>query len=103
MCESLWMDFCILYKEVLAAGCVVENQDWGIICGSNAIHVGTYPKAKWSLAKALKKRQHGRSRKKRVSARYHSLAGHLRTTYHTYEEGRYVPILKTTFWFHAHA
>ena len=24
--ESLWIRFCMLYREVLAAGCVVENQ-----------------------------------------------------------------------------
>ena len=96
--QSLWMDFCILYKEVLAAGCVVENQD--------GAYLWIERNTRWDLPKG--KVEPGESIEEAAMREVTeetgigelSLLGHLRTTYHTYEEAG-VPILKTTFWFHA--
>ena len=96
--ETLWMNFCILYKEVLAAGCVVENQS-GAFLWIERNSRWDLPKGKVepgeSIEEAAKREVTEETGIDRIS-----LAGHLQTTYHTYEEAG-TPILKTTFWFHA--
>ena len=97
--QSLWMHFCLLYTEVLAAGCVVENQQGAFLWIERNGH-WDLPKGKVEPGESIEEAASREVTEETGIGRL-TLANHLRTTYHTYEEGG-IPILKTTFWFHAH-
>ena len=96
---ALWMNFCILYQEVLAAGCVVEHRDGAFLWIERNTR-WDLPKGKVEKGESIEEAA-AREVTEETGIDRLSLAGHLRTTYHTYEESG-IPILKTTFWFHAH-
>lgn len=96
--QSLWMTFCMLYTEVLAAGCVVENQKGAFLWIERNGH-WDLPKGKVEAGESIENAA-AREVTEETGIDRLTLAGHIRTTYHTYEEGG-MPILKTTFWFHA--
>jgi 8-oxo-dGTP pyrophosphatase MutT (NUDIX family) len=96
--QMLWMNFCILYKEVLAAGCVVENQDGAFLWIERNTR-WDLPKGKVEPSESIEEAA-TREVTEETGIDRLSLRSHLRTTYHTYEEDG-IPILKTTFWFHA--
>jgi len=97
--EQLWMQFCYAYKEVLAAGCVVQNEH-------NAF-LWIERNGKWDLPKGKVEPGEGieeaavREVEEETGIGALTLQADLGKTYHTYEEGG-IPILKTTFWFKAH-
>lgn len=96
--EKLWMKFCYAYKEVLAAGCVVQNQQ-------NA-YLWIERNGKWDLPKGKVEPGEGieeaavREVEEETGIGALTLTADLGKTYHTYEEAG-IPVLKTTFWFKA--
>ncbi len=94
--EALWMNFCFGYREILAAGCVVRNQE--------GAYLWIERNGKWDLAKGKVEPEEKiedaavREVEEETGIGQLTLAGDLGKTYHTYEENG-VPVLKTTFWF----
>mgnify|MGYP006074573543 FL=1 len=96
--ESLWMRYCMMYREVLAAGCIVENN-----CGDL---LWIERNGKWDLPKGKVEKAESieqaavREVQEETGIDAISIASDLGKTYHTYDENG-TPVLKTTFWFHA--
>lgn len=96
--ESRWMDFCYGYREILAAGCVVRNNQGG--------YLWIERNGKWDLPKGKVEPNEKievaavREVEEETGIGRLTLTRDLGQTYHTYEENG-VPILKTTFWFFA--
>ncbi len=96
--ESLWMRYCMMYREVLAAGCVVENK-----CGDL---LWIERNGKWDLPKGKVEQFESieqaalREVTEETGIGKLTIVSELGKTYHTYDENG-SPILKTTFWFHA--
>jgi 8-oxo-dGTP pyrophosphatase MutT (NUDIX family) len=94
--EALWMNFCYGYREILAAGCVVRNQE--------GAYLWIERNGKWDLAKGKVESDEKiedaavREVEEETGIGQLTLVGDLGKTYHTYEENG-VPVLKTTFWF----
>ena len=96
--EWLWMQFCYGYKEILAAGCVVKNNE--------GAYLWIERNGKWDLAKG--KVESGESIEEAAVREVQEETGigqlrlkhDLGKTYHTYDDAG-TPVLKTTFWFHA--
>ena len=94
--EALWMNFCYGYREILAAGCVVRNQE--------GAYLWIERNGKWDLAKGKVEPDEKiedaavREVEEETGIGQLTLVGDLGKTYHTYEENG-VPVLKTTFWF----
>ena len=94
--EALWMNFCYGYREILAAGCVVRNQE--------GAYLWIERNGKWDLAKGKVEPEEKiedaavREVEEETGIGQLTLVGDLGKTYHTYEENG-VPLLKTTFWF----
>jgi 8-oxo-dGTP pyrophosphatase MutT (NUDIX family) len=94
--EALWMNFCYGYREILAAGCVVRNQE--------GAYLWIERNGKWDLAKGKVEPEEKiedaavREVEEETGIGRLTLVGDLGKTYHTYEENG-VPLLKTTFWF----
>jgi len=97
--EKLWMQFCYGYKEVLAAGCVVQNE--------HQAYLWIERNGKWDLPKGKVEPGEGieaaaiREVEEETGIGALTLKAELGKTYHTYEEAG-IPVLKTTFWFMAH-
>lgn len=96
--ESLWIRFCLLYSEVLAAGCVVENQR-GEVLWIERNGKWDLPKGKVEPGESLEEAAK-REVEEETGIGQLSIASDLGATYHTYEDAG-TPVLKTTFWFHA--
>lgn len=96
--EALWMRYCLMYREVLAAGCVVENNTNDILWIER--------NGKWDLPKGKVEKFESieeaaiREVQEETGITGLSIASDLGKTYHTYDENG-TPVLKTTFWFHA--
>lgn len=96
--EAMWIRFCMTYSEVLAAGCVVEN--------NHGKRLWMERNGRWDLPKG--KVESGESIESAAIREVEeetgignlSLVRSLGPTYHTYEMHG-VAHLKTTFWFEA--
>lgn len=94
--SALWMEFCLLYQEVLAAGCVVKNKQ--------NQYLWIERNGKWDLPKGKVEPNETieeaaiREVTEETGVESLTLIQEIGKTYHTYEEGGH-PILKTTFWF----
>lgn len=94
--SALWMEFCMLYREVLAAGCVVVNNE--------KEYLWIERNSKWDLPKGKVESNESieeaalREVTEETGIDRLTLVRQIGKTYHTYEEGGH-PILKTTFWF----
>lgn len=94
--ETLWMRFCEMYNEVLAAGCVIKNRRGNLLWIKR--------NGRWDLPKG--KVEHQEAIQDAAIREVHEETGiesitiemDLGTTFHTYEENGQ-RILKTTFWF----
>lgn len=97
--EALWIQFCTPYKEVLAAGCIVENQD-GQRLWMERNGRWDLPKGKVESGESIENAAL-REVEEETGISNLTLGRSLGPTYHTYEM-RGVTHLKTTFWFEAH-
>ena len=96
--ESLWVRYCLMYREILAAGCIVENRKGDLLWIER--------NGKWDLPKGKVEKNESieqaaiREVEEETGINSLSIESELGKTYHTYDENG-TPILKTTFWFHA--
>lgn len=96
--ESLWVRYCLMYREILAAGCIVENRQGDLLWIER--------NGKWDLPKGKVEKNESieqaamREVEEETGIDSLSIESELGKTYHTYDENG-TPILKTTFWFHA--
>ncbi len=96
--ESLWMRYCLMYREILAAGCLVENRRGDLLWIER--------NGKWDLPKGKVEKSESieqaaiREVQEETGIGSLSIVSDLGKTYHTYDENG-TPFLKTTFWFHA--
>jgi 8-oxo-dGTP pyrophosphatase MutT (NUDIX family) len=88
----------MLYIEVLAAGCVVENQR-GELLWMERNGKWDLPKGKVEPGESLEEAAM-REVEEETGISQLSIASDLGATYHTYDDAG-TPVLKTTFWFHA--
>jgi 8-oxo-dGTP pyrophosphatase MutT (NUDIX family) len=96
--EQLWIQFCLGYDEVLAAGCVVENED-GHVLWMERNGRWDLPKGKVEPGEAIEAAAL-REVNEETGIRDLTLGELLGPTYHTFEMGGRAS-LKTTFWFRA--
>jgi len=96
--EKAWKSLNRHTKDVLAAGGLLTNEQGALLCIHRLGH-WDLPKGKVEPGESIEEAAM-REVTEETGIGELSLLGHLRTTYHTYEEAG-VPILKTTFWFHA--
>ena len=96
--ESLWIRFCMGYREVLAAGCIVEN-DLGEVLWMKRNGRWDLPKGKVEPGERIEDAAL-REVTEETGIAALTLQEPLGQTYHTYEMNGNVE-LKTTFWFRA--
>jgi 8-oxo-dGTP pyrophosphatase MutT (NUDIX family) len=96
--EQLWIQFCLGYDEVLAAGCVVENRK-GHVLWMERNGRWDLPKGKVEPGEAIEAAAL-REVNEETGIRDLTLGELLGPTYHTFEMGGRAS-LKTTFWFRA--
>jgi 8-oxo-dGTP pyrophosphatase MutT (NUDIX family) len=96
--EALWIRFCMGYREVLAAGCIVENE-YGELLWMKRNGRWDLPKGKVESGERIEDAA-VREVEEETGIGHLELKGALGQTYHTYEMNGNVE-LKTTFWFKA--